>query len=739
MSIIPYNNNKDVLYHNPDDGILVVHDPQENTIRLLSTLTPESRTESSNGNHGRARQNSQSYTTGEQYSHTSGMTKCPNCGFTWSEYTNVRPRRSSTHSQPSLFNVSLPQEYLSQAFIHTDYFKLLGKLPCNEEKPAKQSLRNTLPDGIFNQGNPYILGSGAHAQVYKVNHVLNEINLGTYAVKRINVGDQLEFLDQVLNEVLILYELSTTGANENNLIRYNHVWLEMGELDDSSAYFLPSPGSDDRNKQTTTVPYVFILQQYCDGGHLEDLIKDNFTVEDNLTWKEKVEMERQKRRAEKKANHPDTEEQWLSSFEIWKFFHDVTTAVNFLHSKGILHRDIKSSNCLLDEKYVKKHVKQHFESLEEFESQVFELPKVLVSDFGEGKFLEKRHNIALEKLTDRRGNTGTLEFTAPELWLYSNDPALGNDSKKFFNDFTYASDIYSLGLILCYLCIGKLPFSGIIKDENDPQVARDKILEWYYALTYETFAEWFENAIIERKGHVDDCMKDFEKLVYKMIKGDDTENRDDGGSSRISAKDVLVCLSEMKWKHFVKSDLERTRTYSGGNNDGKSCNKLVLDKRDEQLAIYNPKIGNNSLVLTNNYKELDSAIASDDDDDDDEDYEYEEFSNADHMDLTEDELEDEYDDDIRDFLGQSQSEYFQLNKFATVPFYCFELALLEYLSFYSPSFSKLALKLCIFLSIGLDLLVVERTQYRTGMFVLCSIGLSIFLAYEIGHPTIIIE
>ena len=61
--------------------------------------------------------------------------------------------------------------------------------------------------------------------------------------------------------------------------------------------FFPNPKLADRRDMK--VPYVFILQQYCDGGHLEDLIKCNFTIEENLTWKEKVELERKKRRAVK--------------------------------------------------------------------------------------------------------------------------------------------------------------------------------------------------------------------------------------------------------------------------------------------------------------------------------------------------------------------------------------------------------------------------------------------------------
>lgn len=738
MSVIPYNNgNKDVLYHNPNDGVLVVHDRQENTISLVSTMTPDTRSE----NHNRPRTSSQSFTS-DQFPHSSGLTKCPNCGFTWNEYPNTTSGRRGSQSSGSLFNISLPKEYLSQGFMHTDYFKLLGKIPTAEERTTKPSIRNSpLPDGIFNQGyfkrffkkiDPFTLGSGAHAQVYKVNHVLNDINLGTYAVKRINVGDQFEFLDQVLNEVLILYELSTTAANENNLIRYNHVWLEMGELDDLSAYFLPSSLLNEKSRQTT-VPYVFILQQYCDGGHLEDLINNNFTVEENLTWKQKVELERKKRRAEKMGQLDTNKLKWLTTFEIWKFFHDVANGVNYLHKNGILHRDMKPSNCLLDVKYRKfeDHV-QKFSSLEEFESRVFDLPKVLVSDFGEGKFIEKRHNTALEKLTDRQGNTGTLEFTAPELWLYSNDPTLDGDSKKFFNDFTYQSDIYSLGLILCYLCIGKLPFSGIVRDENDPQEARNKILNWYSTLTFECFSEWFEEQIIQREGKVDDCMSDFKDLIYVMIKGDKTSS---GGSSdsRIGSKEVLVQLNEIKWKRFIESDGIRNRTYS---RESANFNDTAIREEEETLMLYKPYHTEVAIADDQNRSKQTIAQDDDDDDDDEEDVEYEKLYESDHINLTEDELEDDAAQDFIENMTTLNNEYLQLHRYTTVPFYCFELLLLEYLSYFSPSFNKSMLKIGIFISIAMDLVFADRTKIRTVMFVCTSMILSIFLAYELGHPDI---
>ena len=41
-------------------------------------------------------------------------------------------------------------------------------------------------------------------------------------------------------------------------------------------------------------------------------------------------------------------------------------------------------------------MKLTFESQEDFELHLYNLPRVLVSDFGEGKFIEKRQNVNLE-------------------------------------------------------------------------------------------------------------------------------------------------------------------------------------------------------------------------------------------------------------------------------------------------------------------------------------------------------
>lgn len=128
---------------------MVVHDPHKNTIKLLSTVASETQRES---NESKQTRRPSRVFNNDQFPHNTSMTKCPNCGFTWNEFSNARSRRSSSHSSSGHFNISLPQEYLSQSFIHTDYFKLIGKLPYSEEHTCKLTLNNSLPEGVFNQG-----------------------------------------------------------------------------------------------------------------------------------------------------------------------------------------------------------------------------------------------------------------------------------------------------------------------------------------------------------------------------------------------------------------------------------------------------------------------------------------------------------------------------------------------------------------------------------------------------------
>jgi len=98
----------------------------------------------------------------------------------------------------------------------------------------------------------------------------------------------------------------------------------------------------------------------------------------------------------------------------------VARAVEYAHSRGVLHRDIKPGNILLNDR-----------------------GEPLVSDFGLAKLLDG-HNDLTRSLT----TFGTAGFIAPE----QADGAAA--------DLTPAADIYSLGAVLFNVLAGRPPFLG---------------------------------------------------------------------------------------------------------------------------------------------------------------------------------------------------------------------------------------------------------------------------------------
>lgn len=122
------------------------------------------------------------------------------------------------------------------------------------------------------------------------------------------------------------------------------------------------------------------------------------------------------------------------------------TTENHFSVNGYIHRDLKPSNCLLHD------------------SGKGGL-RVLVSDFGEAQ---------LESMARKStGATGTISYCAPEVLRRNDFGALGQ--------FTTKSDIFSLGMILYFLCFSRLPYqyADHLNEENeDLEQLRDEITSW---------------------------------------------------------------------------------------------------------------------------------------------------------------------------------------------------------------------------------------------------------------------
>ncbi|KAI4746742.1 kinase-like protein [Aureobasidium sp. EXF-12298] len=265
------------------------------------------------------------------------------------------------------------------------------------------------------------LGRGGRGVVLLVEHFLDKVFLGEFACKRIPVGNDHGWLEKVLIEVQLLQRLT-----HPNLVSYHHVWLEDAQITN----FGPS------------VPCIFILQQYCNSGDLHNYVLGSTQT----TSPTEVLKERMRRRSKGMAERPiNLGGRTMNFDEIFSFFRDITSGLHHLHTNGYIHRDLKPSNCLLhnDGQKVSVHV----------------------SDFGEVQ--------AANEQRTSTGATGTISYCAPEVLQRQGSG---------FGEFTTKSDIFSLGMIVYFMCFGRLPYQNAdaVNDENeDLDKLRAEVSAWH--------------------------------------------------------------------------------------------------------------------------------------------------------------------------------------------------------------------------------------------------------------------
>ncbi|EME87153.1 uncharacterized protein MYCFIDRAFT_44605 [Pseudocercospora fijiensis CIRAD86] len=367
------------------------------------------------------------------------LTECPYCH---------RPLRNRERSDDDADHAhALGRD---RPFVDQDYFAMLAasqrpspaasgfSSPSRRVHPAIRSGRSRDPappgdkgisssafsPGYFQQffREERELGRGGNGVVLLVEHMIDGVSLGHFACKRIPVGDSRNYFEKVIVEVRLLQKIP-----HKNLVAYHWTWLE----DHQPSKFAPS------------IPCLWILQDYCNGGDLHTYVlgpQRGPSTKENL-------KDRLRRKSKGESSPPQDLRgpSKLSFEEIFSFFRDITSGLHHLHSKGYIHRDLKPSNCLLQRDGNRT--------------------RVLISDFGEVQ--------AAGAARLSSGATGTISYCAPEVLLQNADGS--------YKNFTTKSDIFSLGMIVYFMCFGRLPYANAddINEENeDLEQLRAEIQKW---------------------------------------------------------------------------------------------------------------------------------------------------------------------------------------------------------------------------------------------------------------------
>ncbi|KAF9933657.1 putative serine/threonine-protein kinase iks1 [Linnemannia zychae] len=437
--------------------------------------------------------------------------------------------------------------------------------PLDDRRKRSRNAKNpsNLSHDALNQGY-YVrffveqmkLGRGFRGSVFLCQHILDGIPLGEYAIKKVAVGDNHDWLAQMLREVHLLERL-----HHPNIVAYKHAWLENHQL----------------HKFGPEVTCLFILMECANGGNLEEYIersaetpprKDNGTPASDesgqpsekkpMTARERLQSKRQhlqgvlnsppsKGSESTAGGSPAQQRHYLTITEIWSFFFDICEGLAHLHRLGIIHRDLKPPNLLLS--YSNSQIK----------GSKGERPRILITDFGECEISEQAAK------RDRTGATGTLEFLAPEL--------LAVDANgRYTNEFSFKGDMWSLGMVLYYLCYSRLPYTQI----DDVDVLREEIRE-------------FKSITLPPDESSDRVIPDELKILIRVLLSTDK-------SKRPSCDEILSMLSQQRDRMVhgnmdsptatsIRATSSAFSTQSSKNQDESEDNRKddVSNNKEQQL------------------------------------------------------------------------------------------------------------------------------------------------------------
>ena len=390
------------------------------------------------------------------------------------------------------------------------------------------------PIDINNSKNEVSFMSCSKSSIYDVNYYMNESNklsehikeyfkinkeypkskidfykygrkIGQGAFGKVNIG-----LHILTGRVVAIKSFKKQNCTKKNLERILNERDIMKELNNKNIIKILDYFEDEN--------YIFIVMEYINGGNLYSFIKKRMKLK------------------EKMAKY---------------IFKQIISAINYIHKKNIVHKDIKLENILLDINH-----------------------GIKICDFGIAKKIHSSEQLFY-------GISGTPLYMAPEIFYQSASGYQG-----------FPVDIWASGIALYIMLSGELPF------KTDKSGNKDSELE--YAIINKTpkeIANISKDAKDLIKGLL--CKDPSKRLTCEQILNHPwlkTDEKKENDMCKLFTKNEMVMLSK-SYIDYRKDKNENLKEYfnisnlfndDNEKNDNQNLNKEYLKNNQSKSVILTP-------------------------------------------------------------------------------------------------------------------------------------------------------
>ena len=275
----------------------------------------------------------------------------------------------------------------------------------------------------------------------------------------------------------------------------------------------------------TKLDYFYIVMEYANDGDLSKKIK---------TQKNKI-----------------IGEKYFSEEKIMQYFYQICRGLQYIHSKNIIHRDIKSQNIFL-----------------------MKNGKIKIGDFGIAKALTNTKNNATTII-------GTPYYFSPE--IINGEP------------YNYKTDIWSLGVVLYEMCCLKLPF-----ESNNIAQLSIKIMKGKYDPIPNRYSKNMAN-LIKNMLNIDQKLRPNinEVMQSPLLKNYHNNKYANKSSKNLSSNKKPIINSYKSQYNFKineqlleqKQNERKSLVNKNSNYKEKSCSPIIFKNKSciENLSLNNQK------------------------------------------------------------------------------------------------------------------------------------------------------